>query len=291
MSHYNLTGRSVIVTGASGGIGSATTRALVARGANVTLADLSQDAVDTVASSLPGGQVLALAADVTDADAMTAVADATVDRFGRIDVVFANAGIANDPPTTLAAADLAEYEKVIEVDLLGVVRSIKPALPEIIRNQGYVLITASIYAFFNGVINSAYASSKAAVEMLGRSLRLELQSQGASAGVLYPGWVATPIADAARGENDAVTQIKERLFRGPLGTFLEPEQIANAVVAGIESRSPRIIEPKRWTPASALRGALNVLSDKLLERDEEVLRLIRLVDSEARQRLADRVRS
>jgi NAD(P)-dependent dehydrogenase (short-subunit alcohol dehydrogenase family) len=116
----------------------------------------------------------------------------------------------------MAAADLDAYEKVIEVDLLGVVRTIKPALPEIIRNRGYVLITASVYAFFNGVVNSAYASSKAAVEMLGRSLRAELASEGASAGVLYPGWVTTPIAESARGANKTVTQLKERAFRGPL---------------------------------------------------------------------------
>lgn len=202
MAEYNITGKSVIVTGAGGGIGSATTRALVQRGAHVTLVDLSQASVDAVANTLPAERVLALAADVTSAEQMTAAVDAAVERFGRLDVVFANAGISNDPPTTLAAADLDAYEKVIEVDLLGVVRTIKPALPEIIRNGGYVLITASIYAFFNGVINSAYASSKAAVEMLGRSLRVELASEGASAGVLYPGWVATPIADATRGHNE-----------------------------------------------------------------------------------------
>lgn len=286
MGTYNLTGRSVIVTGASGGIGSATTRALVNRGATVTLVDLSQDAVDAVASTLPANRVLARAADVTSIEQMTAVTQAAVDCFGRVDVVFANAGIANDPPTTLAAADLDAYEKVIEVDLLGVIRTIKPALPEIIRNKGYVLITASIYAFFNGVINSAYAASKAGVEMLGRSLRLELASEGASAGVLYPGWVATPIADATRGHNEAVTEIKARVFRGPLGTFIEPEQIAAAVVAGIEARAPRIIEPKRWAPASTMRGAVNMLSDKILENDKEVLRLVRRIDGEERQRQA-----
>ena len=288
MAEYNITGKSVIVTGAGGGIGSATTRALVQRGAHVTLVDLSQASVDAVATTLPAEPVLALAADVTSAEQMTAAVDAAVERFGRLDVVFANAGISNDPPTTLAAADLDAYEKVIEVDLLGVVRTIKPALPEIIRNGGYVLITASIYAFFNGVINSAYASSKAAVEMLGRSLRVELASEGASAGVLYPGWVATPIADATRGHNEAVTQLKERSFPGPLGKFIPPEQIADAVVAGIEARAARIIEPKRWIPLSTMRGAVNIAADRHLERDQETRRLIKRVDGEERQRLAGR---
>ena len=217
MTQDDTSGKSILVTGASGGIGSATTRALVARGAHVTLVDLAQESVDAVARTLPAEHVLALAADVTSAEQMTAAVDAAVERFGRLDVVFANAGIADDPPTTMAAADLDAYEKVIEVDLLGVVRTIKPALPEIIRNSGYILITASVYAFVNGVVNSAYASSKAAVEMLGRSLRAELVSEGASAGVLYPGWVATPIAESAHGGNKTVTQLKARAFRGPLG--------------------------------------------------------------------------
>lgn len=288
MTTYDITGKSVIVTGAGGGIGSATTRALVQRGAHVILIDLSRESVDAVANTLPDERVLPLAADVTSTEQMTAAVDAAVERFGRLDVVFANAGIANDPPTTLAAADLDAYEKVIEVDLLGVVRTIKPALPEIIRNGGYVLITASIYAFVNGVINSAYASAKAAVEMLGRSLRVELASEGASAGVLYPGWVATPIADAARGHNEAVTQLKERAFPGPLGTFIPPEQIAHAVVAGIEARAARIIEPKRWAPLSAMRGAVNLAADRHLERDQEALRLVKRIDAEERQRLARR---
>ncbi len=170
----------------------------------------------------------------------------------------------------------------------NLVRTIKPALPEIIRNSGYVLITASVYAFFNGVVNSAYASSKAAVEMLGRSLRVELASVGASAGVLYPGWVATPIADSTRGGNESVTQLKERAFRGPLGPYIEPEQIADAVVTGIEARAPRIIEPKRWSPLSAMRGVINILADRHLERDHVTLGLIKRIDAEERQRQARR---
>jgi NAD(P)-dependent dehydrogenase (short-subunit alcohol dehydrogenase family) len=140
MGNYDLHGKSVLVTGASGGIGAATVRALVAKGARVTLVDLKQDAVDKVAATLPGDQVLAVAADVTSIDQMTAATAAAVERFGKLDVVFANAGIANDPPTTLASANLDAYERVIEVDLLGVVRTIKPALPQIIENKGYVLI-------------------------------------------------------------------------------------------------------------------------------------------------------
>jgi NAD(P)-dependent dehydrogenase (short-subunit alcohol dehydrogenase family) len=175
---------------------------------------------------------------------------------------------------------------VIEVDLLGVVRTIKPALSEIIRNRGYVLVTASIYAFFNGVLNSGYAACKSGVESLGRALRLELAADGASAGVLYPGWVTTPLTTLVRGEDETATRLRDRVFRGPFGSFIPPEQVARAVVAGMEARAPRIIEPRIWAPASLLRGALNALGDRLAERDQEVLRLIRQADSQERERLS-----
>jgi NAD(P)-dependent dehydrogenase (short-subunit alcohol dehydrogenase family) len=279
MARYSVAGKSVVVTGASGGIGGATVRELIARGANVTLVDLMQQSVDDFAASLPTDRVLPIAADVTDIDQMTAVMDATVDRFGSVDVVFANAGIAY--PSTLEAADLASYERVIEVDLFGVIRTIKPALPQIIANRGYVLITASIYAFANGVINSPYAASKAAVESLGRSLRLELAAEDASAGVLYPGWIRTPLTEVVR-DHSASQQLKDHVFKGPLGKFAEPEDVARAAVAGIESKAPRIIVPKMWTPASLARGAFNAATDAVLEKDQKLLGLIRQVADEAR---------
>ena len=286
MPRYPLADRAVIITGAAGGIGAASARALVARRAQVTLVDLSQAAVDELAASLPADRVLARAADVTNVEQMIGVVEATRARFGKVDVVFANAGIANDPPMTLDAAELEAYERVIEVDLLGVVRTIKPALPEVIANQGYVLITASIYAFVNGVINSAYAVSKAGIEMLGRSLRLELAPAGASAGVLYPGWVATPLVTVVRGRDPVATAFKERVFPGRLGAFIDPDEIATAVADGIEARAARIIRPKLWAPVSALRGVFNNVSDELLRHDKATLAHITQIDSNARKRRA-----
>ncbi|HET7049681.1 MAG TPA: SDR family NAD(P)-dependent oxidoreductase [Solirubrobacteraceae bacterium] len=286
MPRYPLADRAVIITGAAGGIGAASARALVARGAQVTLVDLGQDAVDELAASLPADRVLARAADVTHIEQMAGVVEATRARFGKVDVVFANAGIANDPPMTLDAAELETYERVIEVDLLGVVRTIKPALPEVIANRGHVLITASIYAFVNGVINSAYAVSKAGVEMLGRSLRLELAPAGASAGVLYPGWVATPLVAVVRGRDPVATAFKQRVFPGRLGAFIDPDEIATAVADGIEARAARIIRPKLWAPVSALRGVFNNVSDELLRHDKATLAHIKQIDSNARKRRA-----
>lgn len=286
MSRYDLRDKSVLVTGASGGIGGATVRELVAKGAVVTLTDVDAGALDAFAATLPAEQVQTLVADVTDLARMSEVVDSAVERFGKLDVVFANAGIAQSPPATIAAADLTDYERVIEVDLLGVIRTVKPALPQIIENQGYVLVNSSIYSFANGVVNSAYALSKAGAESFGRSLRMELASVGASAGVLHPGWVRTPITEVVRGHNPTVTEFKRLVFKGPLGAVIEPEDVARAAVRGIERRAHKVIAPRLWVPASLGRGALNAALDRLLEADPKVVDIIRRVDSEYREHLA-----
>jgi len=110
-----------------------------------------------------------------------------VERFGGVDVVFANAGITVDPPATIAGVDAVAFERVIEVDLLGMWRTVRAALPQVIERRGHVLVTASCYSFLNGMLNAAYAMSKAGVEQFGRALRSELAVHGATAGVLYPG--------------------------------------------------------------------------------------------------------
>ena len=191
MPTYTIAGKTVLITGAAGGIGAAAARALQARGANVVLADLGPGAVSALARELGGDRALALTVDVTDTAALADAVDRTVDRFGSLDVVFANAGIAADPPATIATIDEATFERVVEVDLLGVWRTVRAALPYIIAARGHVLVTASVYAYVNGMANAPYAVSKAGVEQLGRALRTELAIHGATAGVLYPGWVQT----------------------------------------------------------------------------------------------------
>jgi NAD(P)-dependent dehydrogenase (short-subunit alcohol dehydrogenase family) len=154
----NLPGKTALITGGAGGIGAAVAAKLAERSTNIVLTDLSQDRLDRGAASLPRASLLAVAADVTDATAMQQVVDAAVERFEHLDVVFANAGVGPDRPSTLRTMDPAVFERVIEVDLLGVWRTIRPALEHIVENQGHVLITASVAAFNNGAVNAPYAA-------------------------------------------------------------------------------------------------------------------------------------
>jgi NAD(P)-dependent dehydrogenase (short-subunit alcohol dehydrogenase family) len=264
----------VLVTGATGGIGSAMARALRACGANVVLTGRRRDVLHALAAELGGDHTLAMTVDVTDRQSLDAVVRAATERFGGLDVVIANAGVLVDPPTTIAAADDQEFERVIEVDLLGAWRTVRAALPQLIARHGHVVLTSSIFAYCNGVVNAAYAVSKAGVEQLGRALRAELAPHGATAGVLYPGWTDTPMIKAAFGGSPAATEMLRRAYPKALRTPIPPERVAAATVRGIERRSARITVPARWIPISLLRGIVNAVTDPVLEHDPTIKRLI-----------------
>jgi len=280
-SCYTLNGKVALVTGGARGIGFATAKELVARGAKVIVLDLHEDAVQQAAAQL-GGDALGIAGDVTDRDAMDDVVATAVERFGGLDVIVANAGIASHGATALAAQE-DQFERVIEVNLLGVWRSVRAALPEIARRQGHVVVVASIYAFFNGVGAAPYAMAKAGVEQLGRALRVELRPHGASASVAYFGYIDTEMVHQAI---DADPLVDRMMAAAPkvLHKRLPPSAAGKAIVRGIERRQPRIIRPHRWTALSVLRGILNPLMDLQMERDPETQAIARELDARAGQR-------
>lgn len=280
---YDLKQKVVLITGAAGGIGAATARELYALGASLVLTDVQQEAVDSLAREFDTKRVLALALDVTDARATDAVVQQVVEKFGRLDVAFANAGIAwRDAPATLLSCDEKEFQRIIEVDLFGVWRTLRAALPEVIRNQGQILVTSSIYSFLNGMANAPYAASKAAVESLTRALRAELGGTGATASVVYPGWTATAIAKIAFGGHDLATRMNAAALPAFLRRPITPEQMAAAIVKGLQRRDPRIIAPGRWTPIFMLRGVFNPLTDWYVSRHRGLQNLLRELESQSR---------
>ncbi len=276
----SLSGKTVLITGATGGIGAATSRELIARGANVVVTDIGLEQANDLATSL-GERALPLVVDVTDRGSIDQAVARAVEHFGGVDIVFANAGIANDPPLTVAGLTYEMYQQVIDVDLNGVWHTVRAGLPQVIERGGYILLTSSIYAFMNGVVNAPYAMSKAAVEQLGRALRAELAYRGASAGVLYPGWVDTNIARVAMRDPGPVKDLADHAFRGPLGRAIKPERVAKAVANGMEKRSPRIIVPRRWIPISLMRGVFNVATDSIMDRDAKVAGILEGIDKDA----------
>lgn len=264
MPSYDLNGKVALVTGGARGIGLATARELRGRGASVVVTDLDQGAVSEAAAQLGESHALGIAADVTDRSAMQQAVAATVDRFGGLDVVMANAGIASRT-ATFRAMSSESIDRVIDVNVMGVVNTVEVTLPEIARRGGHIVVVASIYAFTNGTGEAPYAMSKAAVEQLGRALRVELAPHGASASVAYFGFIDTAMVRQAL-DSDPLAEEMIAILPKPLRKRLQPQQAGAAVVRGIERRKPRIIIPRRWTALSVLRGVLNPLIDARLER-------------------------
>ncbi len=277
MPAYDLNGKVALVTGAARGIGFETARQMHLRGASVAVVDIDAAEAREAAERI-GPRAIGLATDVTDHSAVMQSVSETVDRFGGLDVVVANAGIAQTQLATVRGIGVEEWERVFEVDMLGVWRTVRAALPQVVERQGHVVVTASVYAFVNGMLNSPYAVAKSGVESLGRSLRAELTPLGASASVAYFGWVDTKLVqDAVAANGDRMQQNLPEFLR----KRITPDQAGAAVVRGIEERAPRIFAPKWWRYVSAFRGLINPLLDGRMDSDPRVLATIREVEAEA----------
>lgn len=277
MAHYDLSGKVALVTGGARGIGFATAKALAARGASVVIVDLDASSAQAAAAQVSDTRALGLAADVTDRAAMQRAVARTVDRFGGLDVVVANAGIASRGATFRAMSN-ESFDRVVDVNLMGVVRTVDAALPQVVARQGHVVVIASVYAFVNGMGAVPYAMAKAGVEQFGRALRVELAPHGASATTAYFGFIDTEMVHRALDADPLSAKLMEVVPK-PLRKRLKPQVAGEAIVVGIEQRAARVVRPRRWTALSLLRGIANPLSDRFMERDAKTLALVEQFDA------------
>jgi NAD(P)-dependent dehydrogenase (short-subunit alcohol dehydrogenase family) len=254
---WELPGRTVFVTGAARGIGAETARRAAAAGANVALVGLEPEELARVAGQC-GPNAAPFECDVTDWQALERAVEGTVERFGGIDVVMANAGIS--PAGMVRSIDPAAFEKTIEINLLGAWRTVRSCLPQIIERKGYVLVTASLAAAVHAPGMAPYAASKAGVEAFSDSLRVEVKRLGVDVGVAYFGFIDT---DMVRGADShpALSALRDSSL-GPLGKPHPVSKVGRAVVAGMERRSRRVMVP-RWVGAMLLlRSLLQPLTDR-----------------------------
>jgi NAD(P)-dependent dehydrogenase (short-subunit alcohol dehydrogenase family) len=184
----SLPGNVVLITGAARGIGAESARHLAAAGARVALVGLEPEQLERVAADC-GPDAIWIEADVTDPEALERAVAATVERFGGIDVVIANAGVA--AAGTVRHIDPAAFDRTIEINVLGVWRTVRAALPHVIDRRGYVLVVSSFAAVAYAPGMAPYTASKAAVEAFSNALRLEVRHLGVDVGVAYFSWIAT----------------------------------------------------------------------------------------------------
>ncbi|HEX3824409.1 MAG TPA: SDR family NAD(P)-dependent oxidoreductase, partial [Mycobacteriales bacterium] len=175
----SINGKNVLITGAARGIGAATAAELARRSARLSLVGLEPDLLAANAAALGDGHVW-FEADVTDQAALDLAIAGTVEALGGIDVVIANAGINN--LGTVRTADPEAFARTIAVNLVGVYRTISAAVPHLVASRGYALVVASMASFVPLPGGAAYAASKAGVESLAASLRLELAQSGVTVG-------------------------------------------------------------------------------------------------------------
>lgn len=272
---YDLAGRVALITGGNGGIGAATTAALIRRGARVGVVDLSADTPKTVAQR-HGEAAFGYVGDVRDRASLRGAVDATVDHFGKLDIVIANAGLLAKAGT-LRVTPPEAFETTMAVNVLGVVNTVDTALEQVIANRGQVVLISSVFAFLNGIGAIPYAMSKAAVEQLGRALRLELADHGVSVLTAYFSLVDTDMVKRGVDADAAVMDLLRTLPKAVLKR-VSAESAASVIAEGLEHRTPRVMHPRRWVAVSALRGIAGPALDDRLSHDRRTLDVLARLD-------------
>lgn len=192
----NIEGKVIVITGASSGNGAAAARHLAERGASVVLGARRSDRIEALADELTaaGHKAVAVTTDVTDRDQVQRLVDTAVDRFGRIDVLLNNAGLM--PLAPLERLKVDEWDRMIDVNLKGVLYGIAAALPHMqAQKSGHIINVSSVYGHKLGPDATVYCATKFAVRALSEGLRQEVKPWNIRTTVISPGAVATELLD------------------------------------------------------------------------------------------------
>lgn len=213
----------VIVTGGASGIGEASVRAFAREGAKVVIADYAEHG-QALADELGADKALFIKIDVTDSEAVQAMIAQTVTKFGRLDVMFANAGIAADAPVD--ELEESAWQRTIDINLSGVYLCDKYAIQQFLKQGGGVIVNCgSIHSHVGKRGVTAYAAAKGGVKLLTQTLSIDYGDKGIRVNAVCPGYIDTPLL------KDIPDDIKEKLVAlHPMGRLGRAEEVANAVL-------------------------------------------------------------
>jgi len=281
-----LTGRVAVVTGGASGIGLALAHAFGAEGMKVVIADIEPDALERAAAELRGAglEVRAVVCDVSDGEAVDALAAAAVDAFGAVHVVCNNAGVSGGG--LLQDLTTKDWEWILGVNLWGVIHGVRAFLPLLVaQGEGHVVNTGSVLGLFSAPFTAPYSVSKYGVVALSESLFHELAMTSPEVGVsvLCPGWVDTNLHSADRnrptelrddtdpdsgtGDPPAVGDGIGEVLKGVMAEGMAPAEVAANVVAAVKDRQFYVITHESSNDAIAGR------TEAILERRDPGLYL------------------
>jgi NAD(P)-dependent dehydrogenase (short-subunit alcohol dehydrogenase family) len=222
-----LANKTALITGGNSGIGLATARLFVAEGAKVTITGRNRETLEAAAQEL-GPNALAVEADATDIAATEAAIKRAVDKFGKLDVLFANAGIAGNTP--LGGTTLEAFERVLKTNITSVFFTVQAALPYL-NDAASIILNGSVISVLGNPGYSAYAASKAGVRAMARVMASELSPRGIRVNVVAPGAARTPIWKGAAPTAEAFAALEQRISRStPLGRIADADHIAKTVL-------------------------------------------------------------
>jgi len=264
----------IIVTGAASGIGQALSEELCRRGAHVVLTDWKEEKVCSVADAVPAtcGHASSVYLDVTDFDAVKALVDDTVKKYGRLDYLFNNAGIAVGGEVRDIGIDA--WRKVLDVNLNGVVHGVASAYPIMVKQGfGHIINTASIEGLVAFPGTASYVASKHAVVGLSNSLRLEGEDIGVKVSVVCPGHIKTAIFNDSEMVNIDRKKVLEYLAKIP---GITPAECAKVILKGVEKNKGVIVVTALAKFLYLLQRISPGLAFKLLLHDIKNLRDARI---------------
>jgi len=222
-----LTGKVAVVTGGNSGIGLATAKRFREEGAKVVVTGRDQKTLDEAVKTI-GGDVLAVRADVSKMADLERLYKTVAEKFGKVDVLFANAGVAKFAP--FADSNEALFDEMFDINVKGLFFSIQKALP-LLNDGASIVINSSVAGESGGANMSIYASTKAAIRSFARTLTTELIGRGIRVNVVSPGPIVTPIFGRTGLPKEAVDEFaKDIVSRVPMKRFGQPEEIADSVL-------------------------------------------------------------
>ncbi|MEJ7634814.1 SDR family oxidoreductase [Aeromicrobium sp.] len=249
----NFTGKVALITGAARGIGAGVARGFVERGGKVALVGL-EPALLTELSDELGDSAGWWEADVRDSAAVAAAINAAAAHFGRIDFVLANAGIASYG--TVRQIDDSAFERVVDINVNGVFRTLKHATPHLVETKGYALVVASLASFTALAGLGSYNASKAGAESLALAYKQEVAHLGVGVGVCHPSWIDTDIVRNAEKDLPSFREVRKKLPY-PANSTTSVEDCVELILHGFAKRKGRVYVPKGVLLANWMKALTN----------------------------------